>query len=304
MYKSFLNNMTKCIVLAGTFSAMAVAVSAKARSTGGSQMASAVIKILTDKPLKPSADPTKYNLSVAESFLKGRNHFSKLDSKSTGDVRAISLSVEANDTWEYGLNYLYSKSKFEMVEDNRVERSRSHDIVPHGIYFFGDSFLTVFGGGRFASTKISQNTGELAKGRAGVNTGILGAEIGIEKDFGLWSPSVNAGVLYENERTSKYRLSDGDVTPRQWLHFLQGSVSAQLAVNVHENFQPYIKTGYQSILRRSSGYTLQKWYGWLVGGGINLFSAEKWNTGLDYEYSKTPTGESQSSVMLKLAVSF
>lgn len=305
MYKSPFNNLTKRIALAGLFSTMTIVVNAKNTGIHTNQILDTVTKILTENPSNPSADSTKYNISVTESFIKSRNHFSELDSKSIGDIKSISLNVEANNKWAYGLNYLYSKTKFEMVADNRIERSTSHDVLPYGTYFFNSgAFLTVLGGGRFSPVKINQNSGVPASGKTRVGTGILGSDFGIEKDFGLWSPSINLGVLYENEKTHKYTLSDGTVTNKQWIHFLMGQAAVELGVNIHENFQPYVRTGYQSILRRSTSYTIQNWYGWLVGGGVNLFSAEKWNTSLDYEYNKTPKGDRQSSWMLKLAVSF
>ena len=81
-------------------------------------------------------------------------------------------------------------------------------------------------------------------------------------------------------------------------------MDAQLNVNVHENFQPYVKAGGKTILRRSKNYTIQKWNGWSLGGGVNLFGGEKWNTALDYGYDYSPRGTRESSIMLKMAVSF
>ena len=204
------------------------------------------------------------------------------------------------------MSYIYSKTKLEIFEDNRGERSVTHDVLPYVTHFFNsDTFLTVLGGGRFSSVKIAENTGALATGKSRVSTGILGADVGLEKEYGRWSPSVNIGVLYENERTNKYTLTDGTVTRKQWVHFLKGQGSVKLGVNLHENFQPYVRAGYQSVLRRSAtSYTIQDWDGWLVGGGVTLFAEKKWNAGLDYEYSKSPSGERQSALMLKLAVSF
>lgn len=293
MYKNFFHSVTKCIIFVSLVSTMA---NAKPH---------VVTRILTDNPAIPSADSTKYKLSIAEIFIRSRNHLPALDSKLASNVKSISFSAEVNDSWEYGINYLYSKNKFQMAEDNSIERSTSHDIVPYGTYFFNaDTSLTVLGGGRFAPIKITQNSNEPVSGKTRANTAILGAEFSVEKNLGLWNPSVNIGMLYENEKTYKYILTDGSVTNKQWIHFLMGQGTVNLGVNIHENFQPYVKTGYQLMLRRSTSYMIQNWGGWLVGGGVNLFSAEKWNTGLDYEYNKAPNGDRQNSFMLNLAVNF
>lgn len=273
--------------------------------TGGAKMSDTVTRILTEKPLKPSEAQSKYNLAFQEIFLKSKNHFSKLAGKSTGNVKAISLNVVESDQWEWGVDYSYSVSKWQGVENDRVEYGDSHEFIPYGTYFFtSDAYVMVKGGGEYSAVNVRQNAGTLASASyKGIN-GIFGSEIGFEKDFGFWNPSVNAGILYKNERTGHYTLSDASFNRKEYAHHVSGNLEVDITLNVHEDFQPHVRAAGKTILRRSKNYTIQNWNGWSLSGGLKLFSSKKWNTSLDYDYSYSPRGERESAITLKVAVSF
>lgn len=263
--------------------------------------------VLVDKPENPTEDIYIYTLTARESFIRAKNRFSPLAGKSTGDVKSLSFKAEAGNKWEWGVDYLHTRKKSQYLEDSKVERLVSHDILPNATYFFNDdAYLTVLGGARISYSKVTKTDG-ITRGisaKPSSRVGILGAEIGIGKDLGIWNPSIDAAVIYENERTRRYHFSNGEISQKKWVHFIQGQVTGRLDVNLHENFRPYIRAGHKSMLRRSTSYTIQSWHGWLMGGGINLFHGKKWNTSLDYDYNKSTSGERESSFMLKLAFNF
>ena len=278
---------------------------AKEKSSHENEPADTTAQILVSEFLKPWRNNDKYNFYITESFFKAKNHFPDLYSKASSQATSLAFFVRENHRWRWGVAYMYYADKWHGFEDNWIERSTSHGFTPTVTYSFNDEVhITVMGGGRFSAQKISQVKGVLATGKTHGRTGTLGAQLDLEKELGLCNLSVAFGTLYEKSKTNKYTLTDGEFTPKESTHFLQGATDVQLGFNIHKNFQPYVKTGYKNVLRRSSNYSIENHYGWSVGGGADLFSAEKWSSALDYEYNKAPEGSRGSTLLLKLAASF
>jgi opacity protein-like surface antigen len=257
-------------------------------------------------PSRPSENKYTYYLSASQQFFHSRNLYAPLNSQTTGNTKTISFNKKQSEKLEWGVNYDYADQKWTSLPSDYIWREQAHGVDPYLTYYFdANAYWSGWVGKSMSSVKITSDgssSAALAKTRSGNDRG--GVQFGVWEYYGPWKSSLDAILSYGNTKTKQYTFSDGSFYGKEHSSALQGQCMARLDLNKFEAFQPYVKAGYQNVLRRSKQYSIQNWDGWIVGAGGSFYGSKKWNASLGYEYNKMPTGDRQSLFILSLAMNF
>ncbi|HCI49033.1 MAG TPA: hypothetical protein DEZ09_04275, partial [Holosporales bacterium] len=220
---------------------------------------------LMDRPTSQVAfkKSPKYTLSVSETFLKNKNSFSSLRGKASGNITSVAFNAKENNTWDWGVAYLFMQNKISTFSNGGVQYGTNHGLMPYVIYSLNPNVhVDVLGGGITSRLRISETDNSVfGVGVAHSKAGFLQTGLTVKKTFGKVTPSFHVGFLYYNSRTGAYSLTNGIQNNAAWTHFVKGRAGVRLSFN----FDPvrlYVRGGTELLLRRSSNYVIQTWNGW------------------------------------------